>query len=301
MITLSTERGLVKIEDWHDITGLPGFINNLDPKDQKLDAVIGQYIFPEKIHCGLSNCHTQHAKGYVASTESGLITNIGKDCGKKYFGIDFENLSKKFDSDVKAQNNRDYLSTVVNQIEETEGKIRAMRQAPKGADWVHKNIKRLTTFGQEIPNEVCRKLIEMAKIKNGSLSINREASEQEREDIEAIQGKKIKNLPHYISEKIADISGIEAIYTENDLRNLLVIDLEQGMKQLKEIDIYTASPSELARHAKWTGQIPEKIRTSEKSIQHGNVLLTVKNLAPLKRIIKKPSDINLFENFLKTL
>jgi len=184
MITLSTDRGLVKVEDWKEIASLPGFIDNLDPRNQKLASIIGQYVFPEKIRCGLSNCHTPHAKGYVANTESGLITNIGKDCGKRYFGIDFENQSKKFDSDVKAQNNRESLSKFKNQIETFSENIKTLREASKGADWVHKKIKNLTTFGSEIPSEIVRKLVEMAKTKNGSLLTAQEATEDEIESIE---------------------------------------------------------------------------------------------------------------------
>lgn len=301
MITLSTERGLVKVESWEDITGLPGFMDDLDPKDQKLDSIIGQYIFADKIRCGLSNCHTQHAKGYVASTESGQITNIGKDCGKKYFGIDFENLSKKFDADVKAQKNREALSIFLNQAEDLEERISSLRHAHKGADWVYKQINSLTTFNQEIPNEIVRKIKEMTKIRNGALSIQREATDEEIEDLEAIAGKNIKDRPHYISEKVAEITGIEAIYPENDLRNLLVIDLEQGIKKIKGIDIYTASQSELARQAKWASSTDQKIRVAEKSVQLGRSLCTIKNLSPLGSIIEKPADLHRFETYLKKL
>ncbi|MDG9758973.1 hypothetical protein N7365_12810 [Pseudomonas sediminis] len=301
MITLSTERGLVKVKDWDDILSLPGFIENLDPKDQKLDSIIGQYIFADKIRCGLSNCHTPHAKGYVASTESGQITNIGKDCGKRYFGIDFENLSKKFDSDVKAQNNRELLSTFKNQLEKVTEDIKFLRNAPKGADWVNRKARQLTSFGGEVPSEAVRKLIEMAKIKSGSLSINREATAEEIEDLEAISGKEIKIRPHYISEKIANIIGIEALYPENDLRQILVIDLESGIKQIDKLDIYTATHTQLAHHAKWASQYEEKIESARRSVQYGKALLAKENLAPLKHIIKSPADINSFENYLKSL
>lgn len=301
MITLSTDRGLVKVEDWKEIASLPGFIDNLDPRNQKLASIIGQYVFPEKIRCGLSNCHTPHAKGYVANTESGLITNIGKDCGKRYFGIDFENQSKKFDSDVKAQNNRESLSKFKNQIETFSENIKTLREASKGADWVHKKIKTLTTFGSEIPSEIVRKLVEMAKTKNGSLLTAQEATEDEIESIEIMTGKEIKSRPYYTSKKIAEINGIEAMYPENDLRRILIIDLDSGIKQIINLDIYTATASELARHAKWAGQYEEKFESAKKSVVFGRALLTKSNLSPLKYLLNDPVDIISYDSFLKTL
>lgn len=71
MITLNCERGLVQIEDWADIESQPGFVKNLDPSAHKLKAIIGRYVFPEKIRCGLSNRHTPYAKGCIVVTEDG--------------------------------------------------------------------------------------------------------------------------------------------------------------------------------------------------------------------------------------
>jgi hypothetical protein len=56
MITLNTEHGLVEIETWDEIRGLPGFVENLDPKDHKLKSIRGRDVFKDKIACGLSDC-----------------------------------------------------------------------------------------------------------------------------------------------------------------------------------------------------------------------------------------------------
>ena len=58
--------------------------DDLDPSQHKLKQILGHYIEKEWKPCGLSNCHQLHGKGYYVVTESGLETNIGKDCGKKY-------------------------------------------------------------------------------------------------------------------------------------------------------------------------------------------------------------------------
>ncbi len=107
MITLNSDRGLVQIDSWTDIETRPGFVKDLDPTAHKLKSIIGRYVFSDRIRCGLSNCHTPHAKGYIVVTEDGHETNIGKDCGKTYFGVDFEILSGQFERDLAASQNRE--------------------------------------------------------------------------------------------------------------------------------------------------------------------------------------------------
>ena len=147
MITLNTDNGLVRVERWEDIETLPGYVNDLNPSQHKLKTIRGRYLFKDYIKCGLSNCHTPHGKGYIATTTDGLTTNIGKDCGKKDFGVDFETLSDQFDRDVTAAENRDRLGSFSFQLEEFEDRIRQLREGQSGADWVHKKSQHLLRPG----------------------------------------------------------------------------------------------------------------------------------------------------------
>ena len=103
MITLNIEQGLIDLDSWDDLLTRPGFIATLDPKEHELHGVIGRYHEFEKQPCGLTECRTPHLRGYVVTTKEGLLTNIGKDCGKKYFGVEFENMSRDFDRRVSAR------------------------------------------------------------------------------------------------------------------------------------------------------------------------------------------------------
>ena len=68
MITINTDKGLVKVSDWQDILERPGFDANLNPNKSELKTIIGRYVFGDKVKCGLSICHTPHAKGYLVTT-----------------------------------------------------------------------------------------------------------------------------------------------------------------------------------------------------------------------------------------
>ena len=71
MITLSRERGFVRIASWNDIESVPGFTADIDPKTVKLKEIIGSYTFDALIPCGLSTCHQPHGNGFLVATADG--------------------------------------------------------------------------------------------------------------------------------------------------------------------------------------------------------------------------------------
>lgn len=300
MITLNTEKGLIKIETWDDIESRPGFVKDLDPSTKKLDSIIGRYIFKEKIRCGLSNCHTPHAKGYIVTTTDGHETNIGKDCGKTYFGVDFQTLSRKFDRDVKESENRERLWSFSFQLEELEKKINEIRSGGYGANWVHKYSQRLVTLNKGCPEEVAHRLTSMVKNRNSILTTQRIASDQEVEDIEAIEDRKVQR-PHYVEERVAEISGVEVLYPENDLRQLLVKDLESNLKDFKEKDISSMSYEELRQWAKWIGTVDTTFERAEVAVAQGRKLLNEDNLTPFLEVLEDREDIKQFRDFMKNI
>ena len=123
MIVLGNQRELIRVETWEDITTRPGFDGNLNPANQKLASIIGQYGFKDQVPCGLSNCHTLHQRGYIVVTKEGRETNIGKDCGKNYFGVDFEELSAKFTRDIREKENREKLWSLSFRLEDVNAQI----------------------------------------------------------------------------------------------------------------------------------------------------------------------------------
>lgn len=157
MITINGEKELVRVESWGDIESRPDFDGRLNPVDHELDAIIGSYVFAEKIPCGLSSCRTLHGRGYLVATKDGRLTNIGKDCGRIYFGVDFETMSRQFDKDIAAKEKRERLwsfSFKADDIARTIERIRKGENGVRGADWVHKNSRPLVTMNQGCPDPV---------------------------------------------------------------------------------------------------------------------------------------------------
>lgn len=71
---------------YEDLTARQGFVAPLDHELHKLKAVLADYHFPRQVPCGLKGCRQPHNHGYLVITDSGAETNVGKDCGRIYFG-----------------------------------------------------------------------------------------------------------------------------------------------------------------------------------------------------------------------
>ncbi|MDD5383392.1 MAG: hypothetical protein PHG89_00755 [Gallionella sp.] len=300
MITLNSDQGLISVENWEDIELRPGFVTNLNPSDHLLDSIIGRYLFKKMIRCGLSNCHTLHAKGYIVTTKEGLSTNIGTVCGKKYFGVDFETLSKRFERDITEKENRNRLFSFSFQIEDIEQTISDLRQKEHGANWVNKKTRQLISANKDCPEVIVRRISAMLKTGTNILSIQREATQEEIETLETMQGRKIQR-PYVIEEPIADIASIQALYPENDLKKLLVLDLEEPLKVFKGKDIDLLNFDELRHWAKWVNSVESTLEKAVTAVMLGNALLSRKNLEPFSKILTTRDDIAIFRSYLKEL
>ena len=299
MITINSEKGLVLVNNWSDIETRPGFLKNLNPRDHKLKSIIGRYVFEQKIRCGLSDCHTPHHKGYIAVTEDGFETNIGKDCGKTYFGVLFEQLSSTFDRDLRAFEDRETLNSFRFSLDDLEALITSLRQSEHGADWVFRNVQRLFSAGRGCPPEVVDEIRRMVRARDAVVRRQRPATEAEIQLLEAAEGRRVPR-PHYFEEIAGRLAGIEALYPENDLRELLVIQVEEVLREFRDLSIPDLSGRELRRWVKWSQSVEGILERAEAAVRFGRHLLTAENLSALSRFVSLSEEFA-FAGFLASL
>lgn len=299
MITLTDERGLIfSPKSWAEIEEIPGYIKGLDPAKHKLKAIIGSYHLKD-IHCGLSECNSPHDKGYIAQTQSGAVTNLGHICGEKYFGIDFTTFANLHNREVTAKSHRDLLSTFSLQLYDLENEIKSLRLSEYGADWIYLTSQNLINRGKECPDEVVQSIIAMIKSRSNILKKSRLASEEEIKAAEFSQTRVSK--PYYIEDNIAVISGLDALFEENQLKKLVIIELEEKIKPFKKLKIDNLSHKELATWAKWVTSVESTKDKIKASIDAGVNLLRSSNLIAFKKIISNKQDREKFDKFLKKL
>jgi len=300
LITINTEKQLVRVADWTDIMERAGFTDDLDPNQHELKSIIGRYAFKDKLRCGLSSCHTPHNRGYIVATKSGLETNIGKDCGKKHFGVDFNDMSRQFERDVTEKENRETLWSFHFRLDDILQTIDCIRRANRGADWIYKRSQPLLEINKGCPVRIVRCIGDL--IKNGSniVTVPRLATKEEVDTEEARIGHPVQR-PAYVDEPVGQIADLSVLYQENNLRNILILDLEAQCKVLAELDVDIMTYEQLSYWVKWVGTVDEKLQRAQDIVETGRRFFSDQNLSCLSRLVSNGDDVQAFNTFLKTL
>lgn len=297
MITLNRERGFEDIESWEEILQLPGFTIDLDPEKEELKEIIGRYSFKDKIVCGLSTCHQPHGRGYIVTTKSGWVTNIGNICGKNHFGVKFDEFSKVFVQALTDHQNRQAITSFLFQLEGHVEDVSTLRGGEKGADWVYRTSRALVDRNHGCPDILVSEVGKMIRARDGSIRVPRIATEEEAREKEVIAGKTLPR-PQYVEEQKGHLRGIKCLYHEYDIRKILVLDVEPKLAELADFDVDTATSKELRFWAKWCQELEEKLEQVRTAVKSGRVLLSRENLVQLFEVIPDPKELTIFKKWL---
>lgn len=300
MITLNQEKELVRVSSWEDIADRPGFTSPLDPTAHRLKGIIGQYALANDVPCGLSSCRTMHRHGYLVVTQSGHETNLGKDCGKRYFDVEFEAMRNVFDRDVRAKEQRERLFSLKFQMDEWRSRIASLRAGSRGADNIWRNLRAFRETGRGIPAMLVQRIRTMLKTGSTQLVVEREATAEETSLAEAAQQRRLPR-PYYVSETIGELSGLHSLQDDMDLRELLVVGLSAELDQFERLEIDVLSPNDLNRWAKWATGLEPQFDKALKSNEAGCTFLTRENLLRLAKVLVAKDEQTEFNKYLDTL
>jgi hypothetical protein len=87
----------------------------------------------------------------------------------------------------------------------------------------------------------------------------------------------------------------------NDLRQILILDLEVKLSDFRKQNIDLLSHVDLQRWGKFVSEVPGQIERAEQAIEQGQKFLNVTNLSILRRLVSEKSDLIQFDQFLKSL
>ncbi|MDQ6619716.1 MAG: hypothetical protein M3Z31_08475 [Pseudomonadota bacterium] len=298
MITIRQGKELISVESWPEIENRSGFVAKLDTTEHKLRSIIGSYQLEHEIPCGPASCNQLHAKGYIVATVGGVETNIGKPCGKRCFGIDFETQRKQFDRDILEQENRKALWVFRDGQDVVYARIANLRQG--GMDAVYKRSRALLGQTKECPYAVVRWVAASIRTGNHTFSTQREATAAEVDAIELLEGKKVDG-PHIVEKAVAEIAGLQTLYPENDLKQLVIMELQVKLDEFRKLDIDQLTHEQLKRWVKWTDAVEPILVKARQIVGYGRQLLDAANLKPLGTVLERADEIALFRTYLKTL
>jgi hypothetical protein len=304
MITLNSDKGLVRIDQWDDIESRPGFTPMADPKTIKLKEIIGRYIFPFDIPCGLSNCRTPHKHGFLVVATDGRETNIGRDCGKREFGTDFRSLSRVFVAAERAQRNREFLSELRNRLPAVAAEVTAFKAGEHGAGWVNTRINQLTGKSGSLPQPIVNAVRQVVRRGDGALMTQRTATKEEREALAAaaeVTGLDRRNrISDFVEVQVGQLEGFAALAPGNVLRDILAA-IEPFLSALADADIDSLPDKQLRELSKAGADLEPNLERLRTAVAAGRRLMVRQNIQQLAVFLVRREDIKALDLFLRDL
>lgn len=305
MITLNTEKDLVRIESWDDILGRPGFTPNVDPKSVTLKSIIGSYTLPAEIPCGLSTCHQPHLHGFLVAVQDGVETNIGHRCGKKHFSVEFTQLKRAYTRDFNAKLRREHLWSLKNRLPAIQEELAQLKVAPFGAAWINNKISQLLGNSGNLPSTITNAVREAVRNGNGALLIQRRLTSEERQRMSAaseVTGLDRRSKQALFTEEIVgQLEGFAALSRENSLRTVLHDKLLPFIAALEVADIDSLLPKELNALYREGSDFDTLLDRLHSAISQGTRLLTRSNINQLQQFAISPQDRRSFQAFANEL
>jgi hypothetical protein len=276
MIRISEDgKTFVDIKSWEDILSRPGFKQKLDPNLIILKQIIGQYSINPKQPCGLRSCGTKHNRGYLVVADGGLETNIGNVCGKKIFGVEFNQLHDVFKRSLNEQRYREEILETQNQLDDIVEKVEILRNGDFGGDKSYENMHWHITKG--FPESICTPLIERAKRGENIVSREVRLSEEERKMLPIAR----KN-DRFRAETIFIIAGIKAVIDYPRLRTILHKRLGNELEEFRNLDVPSLNYINLQHWNNWKNKINTRLKEASNIIDDCRRFLESTNIERIR-------------------
>lgn len=299
MITINSERGWQRIKTWDDVISTPGYTDTVNPNQVELDKPIGRYIEPEEKICGLTTCHRRHNRGYLISIKGGAITNIGKDCGRTHFGVEFESMARLMDREIELQDRREGLQAAQSQVPGFQEAAELMMFDERGARWAN---KAMTALNRANPSEtIARELLHAQRTQRPEIELSRPATKEEVDLMVASEriSKAEAAKPQHITETIGTLGGLQALSVWPELRAILVEDLRPKLERLAGLALGELTGPELNHWAKWASEVPQKLDRAQTVLTYCRAFLQADNLLQLEKLEPEPEIRREYRRFIK--
>lgn len=290
--------------EWDEVKSRKNFKDNISGKKEKLLKIIGAYQFREKIKCGLKECKSPHLRGYIVITENGTETNIGNCCGKKYFGVHFDNLSKNFSQHQKdykgrqdifnAQKNLPHLSSYLNKIIGNKDKLLKTHLL-----W--ENV----TNANYVGSTIARKLRELCSKNSTLITISVENNDERKKDI--LSSFSNKSQKKYDNLFVGNIKYIEAVAKKHDIKKTLN-EIESDIKEISECNELELHGAKLKKISKISNELNNKIKLFEQDVSLVKRFLKKENMVTMMLLLQSlpnsyeiEEEKKLFRKFLEKL
>lgn len=255
----------IMLGTWDDIVNRPSYTTPVEPNESHYLRVAAIYSFAEHgVTCGASDCLQAHSQGFLVITSDEKETSLCEACGKRLLNVTFEAQRKVLQGQSHIRQQRIQLNTVLKQSEEIKRRIRELKQAPYGANWLY---RALTNFRKACPAELLTALGELATNKEDNAILN--ALLEDNAD-----GSRLRQI-----EQLEGL-GVFAV----DIREALIDGVLRPLEQLEDYAKDPDSTRSLANYCRWADRLDEQFALVEKLLEEGRVFFKTENLERLQSI-----------------
>jgi hypothetical protein len=301
MIYMMEGDSFVEIDEWQKVCTRPTYLENLVVKGRKLEKIIGYYELPEKVKCGLSNCHTSHFKGYVVETDNGTETNIGHTCGSKYFDVQFETMSSEFLNALEFAKAKIFIVENKSRVFEYWQKVNTLAVGPKNVTWATDLYTKINS-SDFIGLAAYRALRQMQANGNGNVTNTRPPTAKEIE-LAKTSGHPV---PQSIEVIVGFISNIDFLSPDNDLITIYESQLRGTVQALQNADPEKLSRTQMRPIVNGISALNTRIEKAQEIIETAKMFFTRENLSQLLKYLEdnkniSTADVNRYKEFLECL
>ncbi|CAM0683334.1 DUF4368 domain-containing protein [Acinetobacter baumannii] len=283
------------ITNFEEITSRPNFVEKVtiargEDVQNTISDLVGFYVLRDFVSCGISSCGKKHQKGYIAALHDGNEIIIGHKCGKKHFGVSFDEKAKQFK----------HLRDNANQYLQIKAMYEKLPQLKESLERILNQSGKMTflqikmavkSFKEDAFDYWMRRRIGQEVTSNGSIFIDDFKTEEEI-NAEILSGRKnISDIKRVLVANIAEYDVIANWHNAEKLKDYFD-RLYREIKNPNQMDGVA-----IKALAKKLRQHDQNLRELEDYIKRGNRLFTPENLVQFSVLFTKPHDQKIIEKY----
>lgn len=263
-----------RLTNWEQMYSRPRFVKDVDPKLFDIVRILSHYDMAEKGNCGLKTCHTPHFRGFLVLCKlkdgnlQQIETNVGHDCGKRIFGVTWEEQRGTYNRDVNLIRFKERIVDQICNVDSNKEKVLNLRRSG-GGNIAYASVRNLVDSG-ELSRTLVTKLVRRANSGDNEIVVLLRATQEEIDTEEVRLGRKLDDEEQEalsIRESAGFIAGLRAIIDYKKIKEELTIELPQLLEELDQIKPEELEYDELKNWSKRLDGLETRFINAENYIQ----------------------------------
>lgn len=266
-----------------DFKKIPGYQESVDFSEgtgRKFAIAYTDYSFSksDETKCGILGCKQTHQNGWLVASSDDLITNIGKDCGKKHLDLEFNKVQAAFKERRRLESNNETIARIRAELEQESSRVNRIVEIG------HALSTCAFLFKKEL-SDVSDRVAGMAKRRNATITAPKALTGRDAELYFELHRLRRSDFPGGIPVVEVPVGSLDGIAFFRD--QLSVVVMSSLVRPISEIQgfseeqIASMSPQRLDKLSRMSQDAIRAIGPAEQYIEEGVKFFSPKNIEKL--------------------